>query len=68
MVLLTLYYMVATTAQSWRLRSIYQKITRVLDNKQSIVFLKTSEQSSEGDLTNFSFINFSKLMESTKKF
>lgn len=50
MVLLTVYYMVATTAQSWRLRSIYQKITRVLDNKQTIVFLRTSEQSSEGEL------------------
>lgn len=48
MVLLTVYYVVATGFQSWRLRSIYQKIVRVLDSKNSVVFLKNFEGSSDG--------------------
>lgn len=49
MVLLTVYYMVATGVQSWRLRSIYQKISKVLDNKSSVVFLKNSDGSRGGE-------------------
>lgn len=45
MVLLTVYYMVATGVQSWRLRSIYQKVAKALDSKSSIVFLKNSDGS-----------------------
>jgi hypothetical protein len=49
MVFLTVYYMVATGVQSWRLRSMYQKIARILDNKNSVVFLKNSDGSSDGE-------------------
>lgn len=49
MVLLTVYYMVATGVQSWRLRSMYKKIVRVLDSKNSVVFLKNSDGSSDGE-------------------
>lgn len=49
MVLLTVYYMVATSAQAWRLRGISQKIAKVLDSKNSVVFLKNSDGSSDGD-------------------
>lgn len=45
MVLLTAYYLVATGVQSWRLRSIYQKIAKVLDNKNTVVFLRKSDES-----------------------
>lgn len=40
--ILTVFYMVATGFQSWRLRSMYQKISRILDgNKDSVVFYKS---------------------------
>lgn len=58
MVLLTAYYMVATGVQSWRLRSMYQKIAKILDSKNSVVFLKNSDGSSDGELIN-EFIYFS---------
>ncbi|CAO1422133.1 unnamed protein product [Diamesa hyperborea] len=41
--ILTVFYMVATGFQSWRLRSIYQKISRILEgNKDSVIFFKSS--------------------------
>lgn len=49
MVLLTVYYMVATGVQSWRLRTIYQKISHVINTKNSLVFLKNSDGSSDGE-------------------
>lgn len=52
MVLLTVYYMVATGVQTWKLRGIYQKVAKVLDSKSSVVFLKKSDGSSEGSLIN----------------
>lgn len=48
MVLLTIYYMVATGVQSWRLRTIYQKISHVINTKNSLVFLKNSDGTSDG--------------------
>lgn len=54
MVLLTVYYMVATGVQSWRLRTICQKIAKVMDTNNSVVFLKKSE----GGFVNY-FIYFS---------
>jgi hypothetical protein len=50
MVLLTVYYMVATGVQAWRLRGIVQKIARVIDNKNSVVFLKKSDGSTDGEV------------------
>ncbi|KAG5672282.1 hypothetical protein PVAND_002419 [Polypedilum vanderplanki] len=47
----TFYYLAATSFQSWRLRSIHQKIARVLDNNNSIVFLKKSDENSHGMAT-----------------
>lgn len=41
--------MVATGVQSWRLRTLYQKIGRVLDGKGSVVFLKKSDGTSDGE-------------------
>ena len=49
MVFLTVYYAVATTVQSWRLNTMYQKIARILDSKNSVVFLKNSDGSSDGE-------------------
>lgn len=49
MVILTVYYMVATGVQAWRLRTIYKKISKVLEGKNSVVFLKNSDGSSAGD-------------------
>lgn len=51
MVLLTVYYMVATGVQAWRLRTIYQKIAKVLESKNSVVFLKKSDGSTEGEIS-----------------
>lgn len=45
MVLLTAYYLVATGVQSWRLRSIYQKIAKVLDSRNTVVFLRKNGES-----------------------
>lgn len=50
MVLLTVYYMIATGAQSWRLRTIYQKISKVLDTNNSVVFLKNSDVANDGEI------------------
>lgn len=58
MVLLTVYYMVATGVQSWRLRAIYGKVVKVLESKKSVVFLKNSDGSSDGEYFNY-FIYFS---------
>lgn len=49
MVLLTVYYMVATGVQSWRLRTIYGKVAKVLESKKSVVFLKNSDGSNAGE-------------------
>lgn len=57
MVFLTVHYMFATTAQAWRFRSIYQKITRVLDNQRSVVFMRIAEPANEGE--NFLLADFS---------
>jgi hypothetical protein len=59
MVFLTVYALVATGAQSWRLRTMYQKIARVLDAKNSVVFLKNSDGSSDGEGNSNEFIYFS---------
>lgn len=45
MVLLTAYYLFATGVQSWRLRSIYQKIAKVIDTKNTVVFLRKTDES-----------------------
>lgn len=49
MVLLTFYYMFATGVQAWRLRSISQKIAKILDNKHSVAFCTKSDDTSQGD-------------------
>lgn len=41
--------MVATGVQSWRLRNIYQKISHVINTKNSLVFLKNSDGTSDGE-------------------
>jgi hypothetical protein len=51
MVFLTVNYMFLCSAQAWRLRSIYQKITRVLDNEnhRSVVFKRFDDPTNEGE-------------------
>ncbi|CAO1443290.1 unnamed protein product [Diamesa serratosioi] len=50
--ILTIFYMVATGFQSWRLRSMYQKISRILDGKKdSVVFFKSSNDVNAGSIT-----------------
>lgn len=46
--LLTVYYLAATSFQSWRLRAIHQRIGRVLDSKNSVVLLKKSDGNKQG--------------------
>lgn len=46
--LLTVFYLTATSFQSWRLRAIHQKISRAIDTKNSVVFVKKSDGNNEG--------------------
>jgi hypothetical protein len=41
--------MVATGVQTWRLRTIYTKVAKIMESKNSVVFLKNSDGSSEGE-------------------
>lgn len=47
----TFYYLAATSFQSWRLKAIHQKISRVLECNNSIVFLKKSDGNNHGMAT-----------------
>lgn len=49
MVFLTVHYLVSTSFQSWRLKSIHQKVARILDSKNTVVFLKQSDGSKQGE-------------------
>lgn len=49
MVFLTVQYLVSTSFQSWRLKSLHQKIARILDSKNTVVFLKQSDGSKQGE-------------------
>ncbi|KAL7018719.1 hypothetical protein ACKWTF_010880 [Chironomus riparius] len=49
--LLTVFYLTSTSFQSWRLRAIHQKISRAIDTKNSVVFLKKSDGNSHGMVT-----------------
>ncbi|XP_070491225.1 uncharacterized protein Hcs isoform X2 [Chironomus tepperi] len=45
--LLTVFYLTTTSFQSWRLRAIHQKISRAIDTKNSVVFVKKSDGNRE---------------------
>jgi hypothetical protein len=59
MVLFTVCYMVATGVQTWRLRTIYTKVAKIMESKNSVVFLKNSDGLIEGEKYFNYFVSFS---------